>query len=150
MRTEPYPVPPSRVWSFIMLCTYGVLGLAGALVLVLLVVLPQSPEGTVVLSLWGGLTAPASLACVYGVARSRYRFEWIGTWFLVMGTSIYLVVTAFGLVGSPSLLQSLPSVLVLAYAVGMTLGRAVQLSLIDMQARRRVLIERAIRGGVRQ
>lgn len=144
MRNEPYPVPPSRIWSLVMLCTYAVLGLAGALVIVALVVIPHPIESVLVLSLWGGLTLPAAVACMYGVASARYRFEWVGTWFLVMGTSIYLVVTILGLIGSPTLLQSMPTVLVFAYAVGMTLGRAVQLSLIDMQARRRVLLQRAV------
>ena len=61
-----------------------------------------------------------------------------------MGTSVDLVQTFLGLLGTGALLSSLPTVLVFAYAIGLTLGRAVQLSLIDLQARKRVLIERAV------
>lgn len=144
MRTDPYPVPPSRTWSLVMLLAYAAMAVAGGLVLLLLIILPQPVEGVLVLGLWGGLTFPAALACMYGVLRGRYRFEWMGTWFLVMGTSVYLVQTFLGLLGTGALLSSLPTVLVFAYAIGLTLGRAVQLSLIDLQARKRVLIERAV------
>lgn len=205
MRTNPYPVPPSLSWSSVMVASYASMIVAGGLTLVYLVLLPQPVAGALVLAIWGGLTLPAAAACLYGVVarrgQGRYRFEWIGTWFLAMGTSVYLVVTVLGQLAVPSLLAaapfilaggaviaapfalllllgrrrsrrgwvrvglgglggtallavaaalivglgpSAPTVLVFCYAVGLTLARAVQLSLIDLQARRRVLVERAV------
>lgn len=141
MRTTPYPQPPSRSWSVTMAGTYTALALAGAIVLYVLATSAQPAEGVLVLGLWGGLTLASSLACLYGVLRDRYRWEWLGTWGIVAGTSVYLVVTTMGTIqaGPDVLLTSLPTLLVFAYAVGRTLGRAIQLSLIDMQARRQVL-----------
>lgn len=148
MRSNPYPVPPSRIWSTVMAGTYAALALAGALVLVLIPLVPQPVEGVVVLALWGGLTAPASLACLWGVVRVRYRWEWMGAWGIVMGTSIYLVVTVMGTIGAGTLLTSLPTLLIFLALIGMILARAVQLSLIDYQARKRVLAERAVTGEI--
>lgn len=150
MRSNPYPVPPSRLWSTVMAGTYAALALAGALVLVLIPLIPQPVEGVIVLALWGGLTAPASLACLYGVVRVRYRWEWIASWIVVMGTSIYLVVTTITTVaaGIGTLLVSLPTLLVFLALIGMILGRAVHLSLIDMQVRRRVLAHQAVTGEI--
>lgn len=199
MRTTPYPQPPSRTWSVTMVGTYAALALAGAIVLFVLATSAQPLEGVLVLGLWGGLSLLSSLACLYGVARDRYRWEWLGTWGIVAGTSVYVAVTVLGLVGLSVLLllvlmlavavggltvavrsrfwllwapftaltvagigavvvtslgdalgvflTSLPTILVFVYAVGRTLGRAIQLSLIDMQARRQVLAE-AITGEI--
>lgn len=195
MRTTPYPRPPSKSWSVTMLGTYGGLALAGGLVLVVLAISNQPLEGVLVLGLWGGLSLLSSIACLYGVARDRYRWEWLGAWGIVAGTSVYIAVTVLGLVGLPVLLllvlmlavtvggltvavrsrfwllwvaataltvagigavvvtnlgntlgvflASLPTILVFVYAVGRTLARAIQLSLIDMQARRQKLAEAA-------
>lgn len=150
VRSTPYPAPPSLTWAGVMTATYGVLALAGALVLAALVLIPQAAEGLLVLGLWGVLTLVSSLACLWGVIRSRYRWEWIGSWGIVMGTSIYLVVTAMGtLSGDPvAAFASMPTLLWFVYGIGLTLGRAIQLSLIDLQARRQVLIEKAVTGEV--
>lgn len=150
MRETPYPVPPSIPWTAAMAVGYVLLAAAGALVLALLFVVPQGAEGIIVLGLWGGMVLPSSLSCLFGVLRARYRFEWIGAWGIVMGTSIYLVVTvmgAFGL-GLMPFLMSLPTVLFFIYAVTMTLGRAIQLSIVDYRARRQVLLEKAVSGEI--
>lgn len=133
-----------------MVATYAALALAGGIVLFVLATSAQPVEGLLVLGLWGGLTFPSALACVWGVVRNRYRWEWIGAWGIVMGTSVYLVVTTMGTIaaGPAVLLTSMPTLLVFLYAVGRTLGRAIQLSLIDMQARRQVLIVQAITGEI--
>lgn len=144
MRTSPYPIPPSRTWTVTALATYSALALAGGIVLLVLVASHQPVEGVLVLGLWGGLTLPSALACVYGVARGRYRWEWMGVWGIVAGTGVYLTVTVVNTiqVGTATLLTSLPTLLVFAYAVGRTLDRAIVLSLIDLQARRRVIATR--------
>lgn len=148
MRTNPYPVPPSRTWTMVLTATYATIALAGALVLILIPLVPQEVEGVVVLSLWGGLSATSGAAALYGVAarggRGRYRFEWVGAWGIVAGTSVYLVVTAIGTAatGLGPLLTAAPTMLVFAYAIGLTLTRAVQLSLVDFEARRQVLARR--------
>lgn len=200
MRTSPYPVPPSRVWSVTMAATYVALALAGGIVLAAFVILPQSVEGAVVLGLWGGCSLAGGLAGLSGVARSRYRQEWFGAWLIVLGTSVYLVITMLGLVGATALLligatmlvvlltlwrildgrrpvlwgvagavaamplaylaaasvgdgwmilfQSAPTILVFVYAIGTTLGRAIQLSLIDYAARRTVRAQRTATGEI--
>lgn len=144
MRSTPYPVPPSRIWTVTAIATYGALALAGAIVLAVLVTSHQPATGVLVLGVWGTLTVLSSLACVWGVARDRYRWEWMGCWGIVMGTSVYLVVTIMGTIeaGPGALLTSAPTILVFAYAVGRTLGRAIHLSLIDLDARRRVIATR--------
>lgn len=194
MRTTPYPDPPSRTWAVAALATYAALALAGGIVLLVLATSPQPPEGVLVLGLWGGLSLVSSLACVWGVAQTEYRWEWFGCWGIVAGTSVYLVVTVLGIVGLPVLLlliltlataigflwaaagsrhwylwigagviasaglitvisnamgdgfavllTSAPTLLVFLYAVGITLGRAIHLSLLDMQARRHVIATR--------
>lgn len=144
MRSTPYPVPPSRTWTLTALATYGALALAGAIVLYVVVTSGQPVQGSVVLGLWGGLTLPSALACMWGIARDRYRLEWMGCWGIVMGTSIYLAVTIVGLVhqGPDVVITSAPTVLFFIYGLGRTLGRAIVLSLIDMQARRVVVATR--------
>lgn len=140
MRTHPYPVPPSRTWTATMLATYGALAVAGGIVLIVLATSPQPPEGVFVLGIWGVLSLAGSLACMWGVVRNRYRWEWFGAWGIVAGNSVYLAVTILGTIqaGPAVLLTSAPTLLVFLYAVGRTLGRAIQLSLLDMHARRRV------------
>ena len=140
MRTAPYPIPPSRTWTATALGTYGVLAIAGALVLYVVATSPQPIEGWIVLGLWGGTTLPGALACVYGVLRDRYRYEWMGAWGIVLGTTVYLSVTTVGVVqaGPETLLASAPTLLFFIYGLGQTLGRAIVLSLIDLSARRRV------------
>lgn len=194
MRRHPYPVPPSRVWSLVLIATYTTLVIAGVIILALVLLTAQPAEGTVVLTLWGGLSAVSAAAAVVGVASSRYRLEWIGTWGIVAGTSVYLVVTVLGLIGPaaltllgvaggavltglwralgsaawrrwialgvavaavpgylavrilgedlPAVLGSAPTILVFAYAIGATLARAVQLSLVDLEARQQVIARR--------
>lgn len=148
MRTHAYPDPPSLAWSTAMTAAYAALAIAGVLVLAALMLLPQPPEGTLVLGLWGGLTVVATTVCLCGVLLTRYRMEWVGCWLIVMATSIYLVVTILGTLaaGPLALFTSAPTILVFAYAILITLGRAVQLSLIDMQARKQVQIEKALTG----
>lgn len=196
MRSTPYPVPPSLSWTVSALATYGVLAIGGAKVLQVLLASPQPVAGGMVLGMWGGLTLPSALACLYGVARDRYRYEWMGCWGIVAGTSVYLGVTILGTLDSalalgtaaallPAMVAGVvvgavlfgyglarsragfrragvwtivtalvlwvvlaaveglgaagPTILVFAYAIGRTLGRAIHLSLIDLAARRRVL-----------
>lgn len=148
MRNSPYPVPPSIPWAVAMAAGYAILAVAGALVLALLFIVPQGGEGILVLGLWGGTVLPSSIACLIGVLRARYRYEWIGAWGIVMGTSVYLVATFMGTIGLGlmPLLMSLPTILLFVYAVTMTLGRAIQLSIIDHRARRQVLLEKAVSG----
>lgn len=150
MRTSPYPVPPSRAWTLVTLGTYGALAVAGGLVLVLMVAIPQTREGVLTLGLWGGITTPAAAACMYGVVRSRYRWEWIASWFLAMGTMVYLVVTFIQTMslGAFVMVTSLPTLLIFLGLVGMILGRAIQLSLIDMRARRQVLADKTVAGEI--
>lgn len=195
MRSNPYPAPPSRTWSLALLTTYAALVAAGAIVLALVLLTDQPAEGTIVLTLWGGLSAASAAAAVVGVAAARYRLEWIGTWGIVAGTSVYLVVTILGLVGPAALaligvgaaaalaclwqalgtprwrrwvalaapaaaipgffaariigedllavLAAAPTILVFVYAIGVTLARAVQLALVDLEARRQQLRKRA-------
>ena len=115
MRTSPYPIPPSRTWTVTVLAMYASLALAGGIVLLVLVTSYQPVEGVLVLGLWGGLSLVSSLACVYGVARGRYRWEWMGCWGIVAGTSVYVAVTVLGIVGLPVLLLL---VLILAVSIG--------------------------------
>lgn len=140
MRTHPYPVPPSLTWTVATVATYAALALAGGIVLYLVAANGAPIQGDVVLVLWGGLTLPSALACAWGVARSRYRWEWLGCWGIVMGTSIYLVVTVMGVLasGPDAAVTSAPTVLFFVYGLGRTLVRAIALSLIDLEARRRV------------
>ncbi|HEX7352474.1 hypothetical protein [Brachybacterium sp.] len=144
MRTTPYPVPPSRSWTVTALLTYGALALAGGIVLYVVASSGQPIEGWVVLGIWGGLTFPSALACVWGVARDRYRWEWMGCWGIVMGTSVYLAVTAMGVLAADTetIIASAPTLLFFVYGLGRTLGRAIVLSLIDLEARRRVVATR--------
>lgn len=111
MRSTPYPVPPSKTWTSTALATYGALAVAGGIVLLVLATSPQQAEGVLVLGLWGGLTLVSSLACVYGVARDRYRWEWMGCWGIVAGTSVYLAVTILGAINVQALLSNLPVLL---------------------------------------
>lgn len=150
MRTAPYPTPPSRTWTAVLAATYGMLALAGALVLVALVVVPQSLDGVLVLGFWGATTLAASLLCMFGTLWGRYRYEWMGTWLIVMGTSVYIVITVMGTLGQGPLvtLMSAPTILYFLYGVGLTLTRAVQLSIVDIRARRQVLIEKAATGEI--
>lgn len=144
MRSHPYPVPPSRVWTIDMVATYGALALAGGLVLFVVATNDQPIHDDLVLALWGGLTTPGAAMCMWGVARNRYRWEWVGAWLLVMGTSIYLVVATMGVItaGPAVLLTSAPTLLFFVYGLGRTLGRAIVLSLIDLEARHRVVATR--------
>lgn len=125
---------------------YLALTLAGALVLGFVFLSDQSPDGVLVLGLWGGLTFPGGLACLLGVLRAHYRWEWIGSWVLAMGTTVYLASTFAQIYGSDGLLSSMPTLLVFASLVCAILARAIQLSLIDLQARGRVLAQRAATG----
>lgn len=140
MRTHAYPVPPSRTWTAATVATYAALALAGGLVLYVVATNGAPIQGDAVLLLWGGLTLPSALACAWGAVRSRYRWEWLGCWGIVMGTSIYLVVTVMGLLpaGREVIMSSAPTVLFFVYGLGRTLVRAITLSLIDLDARRRV------------
>lgn len=148
MRNSPYPVPPSIPWAAAMAAGYAILVIAGALVLALLIIVPQGIEGILVLGLWGGTVLPSSIVCLIGVLRARYRYEWVGVWGIVMGTSVYLVVTIMGTIGLGLMpfLMSLPTILFFVYAVTVTLARAIQLSIIDYRARRQVLLEKAVSG----
>ena len=133
MRRHPYPIPPSRTWTATALATYGALALAGGIVLTVLATSPQQGTGILVLGLWGGLTLPSALACVWGVWRDRYRWEWAGCWGVVAGTSVYLVVTIMGTIsaGPATLLAAAPTILVFVYAVG-ALGRGGATPLISI------------------
>lgn len=140
MRAHPYPVPPSRTWTAATVATYLALALAGGLVLYHVATNGAPVQGDVVLLLWGGLVLPSALACAWGVTRSRYRLEWLGCWGIFMGTSVYLVVTVMGTLaaGQEVIMSSAPTVLFFVYGLGRTLVRAITLSLIDLDARRRV------------
>lgn len=150
MRTNPYPVPPSRTWTLAALATYGALAIAGGIVLFVLATSFQPVTGVLVLGLWGGLTCPSALACFYGVARGRYRVEWIASWVLAMGMTVYLVVTIMGTIqaGAATLITSAPTLLVFVALIGKILERAIQLSLIDLQARKRVQTRQAVTGEI--
>lgn len=150
MRSSAYLNPPSRTWVVTMAFGYAALALAGAGVLAAIIFLPQAAEGLLVLGLWGGLVLPGGLMGLYGVLRVRYRYEWVGVWLIIMGTATYLVVTIMGTValGWLTLFMSAPTILVFIYALLITLGRAIHLGIVDMRARRQVLIERALTGEI--
>lgn len=146
MRSSPYPVPPSRAWSAVMIGTYAVAVLMGTWTLAGMFLLPQPPEGSVTLGLWGGLSAVAGSMCLFGVVRSRYRYEWIGAWLIVLGTVVYLLVTLVGVLTSgPSVIfTSGPTILYFLFGVGLMSARAVWLSMADMRARDQVRTEKVV------
>lgn len=147
MRSSPYPNPPSPSWTAAMVFTYSVAILMGAWTLAGVLLLPQTPEGAVTLGLWGGTSAIAGAACLFGLLRKRYRYEWIGAWLIVLGTVVYLLVTAVGVVatGALGIFTSGPTLMYFLFGQGLLAARAIWLSVQDMEARKRVQSEKVVK-----
>lgn len=146
MRSSPYPNPPSPSWTGAMVFTYSVAIVMGVWTLAGVLLLPQPPEGSVTLGLWGGTSAIAGAGCLFGLLRKRYRYEWIGAWLIVLGTVVYLLVTTVGVVAAGALVifTSGPTILYFLFGQGLLVSRAIWLSMEDMKARKRVQIEKAV------
>ena len=133
MLSSPYPVPASRAWTLSRITGYLAIAAAGLLVLIA----PPSSYGhisTALTILWGSLSLGSGLAMAYGVARQRYRWEWLPGWGASTGVAIYAILS-----WEQVLLNGLghaPRALIVTATVCLILSRVVQLSRIDMAARR--------------
>lgn len=139
MLTSPYPVPASRGWTLARITGYLTLAAAGLFVLIE----PPASYGhlsTALTGIWGALCLASGVCMAYGVARRRYRWEWLPGWGAATGAAIYAVLS-WDLVVREGLGHA-PRALVVTSLVCLILSRVVQLSLIDMAARRVVEIRK--------
>lgn len=143
MRSSPYPVPPSRRWQAKMVAGYGVLAIAGVLVLVLVPVLYSAVTlETIGLMIWGLLTGPAGIVCTISMVRAysdrpKHRWEWIGARSLATGAAVYVLLSSWSLLAGG--IAALPGLLVFGYVVTSLAARADHLGWVDKTARERVL-----------
>lgn len=133
MLTAPYPSPPSRGWTLARITGYLAIATAGLFVLID----PPSSYShlsTALTILWGSLSLGSGLAMAYGVARQRYRWEWLPGWGASTGVAIYAILSWDQVFRDG--LGHAPRALIITATVCIILSRVVQLSLIDMTARR--------------
>lgn len=142
MLSSPYPVPPSPLWTVARAAAYMLLAAAGAVV----IINPPtsySHTGALLTFVWGGACALSGVAMAAGVLLRRYRWEWLPGWIAAMGLSVYSVLSWEAVARDG--LGHAPRALIITALVGLILSRCIQLSLIDMSARRVVEMREAVR-----
>lgn len=93
---------------------------------------------------WGLLLLGPGLAAAGGVLLRRYAWEWVASWLLAAGLSIYALLSWGTVVDS---LGNAPRALILTAAATMFVARGIQMGLEDRRARLAVLATREVRSG---
>lgn len=133
MLSSPYPVPPSRLWLAVRAAAYLLIAASGAAVL-------SAPSAsyaslsTVLTVVWGILCLIGGGLMAYGVARQRYRWEWLPSWVAATGVAMYAALSWQQVLAEG--IGHAPRALLMSSLVLLLLSRAIQLGLIDLGARR--------------
>lgn len=93
---------------------------------------------------WGVLLLAPGVAASLGVVLRRYVWEWVSSWLLAAGLSIYALLSWSTVIES---LGNAPRALILSAASIMFVARGIQMGIEDRRARLAVLAQKEVRGG---
>lgn len=136
MRTNPYPVPRSRLWQTGSVTVYAMLAASGLVVAAYCLLHdPITFAGRMILWIWAAGTFFPGVICALAVALDRYRWEWVATWPLSTGVGVYAVSVWLGV---QSVWDLANCFIITAFALTI-LGRGIHLGIVDRSARRELL-----------